>query len=216
MKQISLFNQLDLPCPTRQVQAGLASIISADKEALSKFKHEIFFALLHRDPHKYRVIDQAIQEAKEKGISYVLCKISDNARRFRNLARQVKGERIRAISFMRLQPFDQHGVLFGEFELKHQTAELIMLHFMRRFPRYRILLLFGEEAYLGKDKQIYRHKIEARKITLPKAPDEFEKYWLAFYRSQFISERKNLRYLKQMIPKKYWKWVTELREFGIG
>ena len=52
------------------------------------------------------------------------------------------------------------------------------------------------------------------KVTLPSTPDEFERYWLAFYRSQFIPERRNLKYFQRMIPKKYWKWVTELKEFG--
>lgn len=94
------------------------------------------------------------------------CKVSNEAKKFRGYARQVKVERYRATAFIRLKPIDQHRVLMGEFEIKHQT-------------------------------------------------DEYEKYWFAYYKSQFIPERKNLRYLKQVIPKKYWKWVTELREFGL-
>ncbi|MDD5593869.1 MAG: DUF4130 domain-containing protein, partial [Candidatus Margulisbacteria bacterium] len=130
--------------------------------------------------------------------------------------REVGAEKYRATAFIRLQPIDQRNVLFGEFEIEHQTAELIMLHFMRRFPRYNIMIVFGEEVYIGRDNEIFREKINRKKVVLPKQADEYEKYWLAFYRSQFIPERKNLRYLKRMIPKKYWKWVTELKEFGLG
>jgi probable DNA metabolism protein len=146
----------------------------------------------------------------------VLCKVSDEAKRFFRLAREVGAERYRATAFIRLQPVDQRRVLFGEFEIKHQTGELIMLHFMKRFPQYNIIIVFGNEVYIGRNKEIFRKKLDRKKIIIPKELDEFEKYWLAFYRSQFIPERKNLRYLKRMIPKKYWKWVTELREFGIG
>jgi probable DNA metabolism protein len=189
---------------------------SADQEAFQMFKKELFFALLNKSPSKYRIIDQAIQQAKEKGLSYVLCKVSNEARRFHRLSREVGAERYRATAFMRLQPIDQHKVLFGEFEIKHQTGELIMLHFMKRFPRYNVMIIFGDEVYIGRNKEIFKEKINRKKVVLPKAPDEYEKYWLAFYRSQFIPERKNLRYLKQMIPKKYWKWVTELKEFDLN
>ncbi|HTY13687.1 MAG TPA: DUF4130 domain-containing protein, partial [Candidatus Omnitrophota bacterium] len=105
--------------------------LDGDPEGLEFFRHQVFYALLHRDPGKYRVIDRAIEQAKEKGISYVLCKVSNEARKFHSLARQVSAERYRATAFMRLQPIDRYGVLMGEFELKHNTAELIMLHFMK-------------------------------------------------------------------------------------
>jgi hypothetical protein len=78
------------------------------------------------------------------------------------------------------------------------------------------MIVFNDEVYIGRGKEIFREKIDRKKIVLPKETDEYEKYWLAFYRSQFIPERKNLRYLKRMIPKKYWKWVTELKEFGLA
>ncbi len=187
-----------------------------DPKAKEIFRQEIAYALLNKDPAKYRVIDATLEEARNKGLSYVLCKVSNTARQFMKLARQVGAEKYRATAFMRLQPIDQQKVLFGEFEIEHQTAELIMLHFMRRFPRYNIMIVFNDEVYIGRGKEIFREKIDRQKIVLPKETDEYEKYWLAFYRSQFIPERKNLRYLKRMIPKKYWKWVTELKEFGLG
>jgi probable DNA metabolism protein len=187
----------------------------ADPVAREMFRREVSLALLNKSPGKYIVIDKAIEQAKTKGVSFVLCKVSDEARKFMKLAREVGAEKYRATAFIRLQPIDQHKVLFGEFEIEHQTAELIMLHFMRRFPQSNIMIVFGEDVYIGRNNEIFREKINRKKIELPKKTDEYEKYWLAFYRSQFIPERKNLRYLKRMIPKKYWKWVTELKEFNL-
>jgi len=220
MEQLSFIDKDDLK---RDFDRDIQEIKrSADLGAFQLFKKELFFALLNRNPAKYRIVDQAIQQAKEKGLSYVLCKVSDEARRFHRLSREVGAERYRATAFIRLQPIDlacrqagQNNVLFGEFEIRHQTGELIMLHFIKRFPRYNVMIVFGDEVYIGRNKEIFKEKIERKKVILPKAPDEYEKYWLAFYRSQFIPERRNLRYLKQMIPKKYWKWVTELKEFGL-
>ncbi len=212
MSQTELFKLAD-PRPALESRVGE---LSGDPEALDKFKQLVFYALLHRDPGKYRIIDRAIEQVNEKGISYVLCKVSDEARKFKSLARQVSAERYRATAFMRLQPIDQYRVLMGEFELRHNTAELIMLHFMKRFPRYKIMLVFGSEVYIGSNGEIFKEKIDRKKVVLPKAVDEFEKYWFAYYKSQYIPERRNLRYLKRMIPKKYWKWVTELGEFGLA
>ena len=214
MSQLDLFDQSETKRDFNVASKELKG--TADREALQPFKKDLFFALLNKSPQKYHIIDQVIRQAKDKGLSYVLCKVSDEARRFHRLAREVGAERYRATAFIRLQPIDQHKILFGEFEIKHQTGELIMLHFIKRFPRYNVMIVFGDEVYIGRNKEIYRKKIDRKKVVLPKAPDEYEKYWLAFYRSQFIPERKNLRYLKQMIPKKYWKWVTELKEFNLS
>lgn len=191
--------------------------------AVRIFQRRVALTLLHRDAGKYRLIDQAIAQAKDHGISYVLCKISPEAKKFYSLAAAVAREKHRAISFIRLQPVTlplgeekQQQILYGEFTLEHQTAELVMLHFMKRFPRYTIMLVFGEEVYLGKSQEILRHKFKKKNLVLPTVQDKFERSWLAFYRSQYIPERKNLRYLKRMLPKKYWDWVSELKEFGLS
>ncbi len=186
-----------------------------DPAAREMFRREVAYALLHRDPAKYRIIDQAVEQANKKGLSYVLCKVSAEGKKFMQLARAVGAEKYRATAFMRLQPIDQHRVLYGEFEIQHQTAELIMLHFMKRFPRYNIMIVFGNEVCIGRNGEIFKQAFEKRKFDRPVEKDEFERYWLAFYRSQYIPERRNIKYLKRMIPKKYWKWVTELREFGL-
>jgi len=187
----------------------------ADPKGQALFKRRVMMALLHKNKDRFRVIDAAIDQAKQKGLSYVLCKVSSEAKKFLDYSRQVSSEYHKAVSFIRLKPIDQHQVLMGEFEIRHQTAELIMQHFMRRFPTYAIMIILGEQVYIGKNKEIYQRKIEKRKIALPTVVDKYEKYWLTFYKTQFIPERKNLRYLKQMIPKKYWRWVTELGEFGL-
>lgn len=216
MTQLELFELPKEEEKKEKIEEKIAQLANmSEKDAFSFLKQEVFFALLNHDPHKYEIIDKVIDQAEQKGISYVLCKVSPEARRFIHLARQVSAERYRATAFLRLQPIDQYKVLMGEFELRHHTAELIMLHFMKRFPQYTIILIFGDEAVIGKNGEIQREKIDRKKMTLPKQPDEFEKYWLAFYKSQFIAERLNLKYLKRMIPKKYWKWVTELKEFGL-
>lgn len=184
-------------------------------DAQKLFKEEIFYALLHADCNPI-IIEKVIDQFQTKGPSYVLCKVSREAKKFRDWARQVKFERHRAVAFIRLRPIEQKHALFGEFEVKHKTHDLIMLHFMERFPNYTIIISFGDFALIGKDKQIYKGEIDegikASRFQGIEVKDEFEKLWLAFYKSQYIPERRNLTYLKRMLPKKYWKWTPELTE----
>ncbi|MDD4178603.1 MAG: DUF4130 domain-containing protein [Candidatus Margulisbacteria bacterium] len=204
--------QLELIKPKERPKHDLTKI-SGDPEAKEMFRREVSLALLHRDPAKYAIIDKAIEQAESKGISYVLCKVSAEARKFMKYARAVGAEKYRATAFIRLQPIDQHKVLYGEFAIEHQTAELIMLHFMKRFPRYNIMIKFNKEVYIGRNKEIFKQALTVPVVDKPVEKDEFEQYWLAFYRSQYIPERRNIKYLKRMIPQKYWRWVTELKEF---
>src|SRR3989339_1172455 len=213
MNQLSLFNDHSTGDDSNRRLLAIEGF--EDLKGRDLFKRRVMMALLHKNKDRLKVIDAAIEQAKEKGLSYVLCKVSSEAKKFLDYARQVSFEYHKAVSFIRLKPIDQHQVLMGEFAIRHQTTELIMQHFMRRFPTYAIMIILGEQVYIGKNKEIFQHKIERQKIALPTVVDEYEKYWLAFYKTQFIPERKNLRYLKQMIPKKYWHWVTELREFGL-
>jgi probable DNA metabolism protein len=213
MTQLDLF-KIEINRPgSNQKLADLQD--QTDPETYRRFSRLVAHALLHRSQDKYRIIDQALEQANERGISYVFCKVSSEAKRFMRLANDVGREKYRATAFMRLQPIDQHRVLYGEFETKHRTAELIMLHFMKRFPTYNIMLVLGEDVYIGRNNEIFREKIDRKKVELPQKKDEFERYWLAFYKSQYIAERRNLKYLKRMIPRQYWKWVTELKEFGL-
>jgi len=217
MDQLKLFNNEKEVDKTAELTDKIMEMKkNCDASAFYRFQRYLFMALLHQSPQKYLAIDKAIEQAKTHGVSYVLCKISPEAKKFIEFARQVSFERYRATAFVRLRPIDQYGVLFGEFEIKHQTAELIMLHFTKRFPQYKIMLIFGNEVYIGKGKEIFKEKIDRENIKLPEKKDKFEKYWLTFYKTQYIPERKNLRYLKRMIPVKYWKWVTELKEFGLA
>lgn len=215
MEQLDLFSNMNNIGQVKTDLLEKLQLLKAenDPKALKIFSRSVFYALLHKDNKKYKVIDQAIDQAREHGFSYVLCKVSYEAKQFVELGRQVAFEKYRATAFIRLKPIDQHKVLYGEFEIKHQTAELIILHFMERFPTNNIMLVFGEEAYIGRNKEIFKKKIDRKKLNLPQKKDEFERYWLTFYKTQYIAERKNIRYLKKMIPKKYWKWVTELTEF---
>lgn len=213
MEQLKLI--ADIYEVNRDVQSQVSGL-AGDPGSIRRFSRLVALALLHRNGDKYRIIDQAIEQAKGKGLSYVMCKVSNEAKQFMNYSRSVGAEKYRATAFMRLQPIDQHGVLYGEFELKHQTADLIMLHFMKRFPRYNIMIVFNEEVFIGRNGEIFKQKVDKKKIELPREKNDFERYWLAFYRSQYIPERRNIKYLKRMIPQKYWKWVTELGEFGLS
>jgi len=184
-----------------------------DKYSEEILNAEIFFARLHNKFDK-KIEDKVLIESKEKGISYVLCKVSDSAKTLRNWASQVKKERHRGISFLRLSKIPGKNILYGEFTTEHKTEELIMLHFTERFPNSAILVKFKTKVLIAQNGEIYEEA--EREITSPLVPEEidpFEKIWEIFYKSQYIPERKNMVYFKKMLPKKYWKDMKELQCF---
>jgi probable DNA metabolism protein len=132
------------------------------------------------------------------------------------LAWDVRREIHHAKAYIRLTPMEGHGegycntpLLWGEFILQHETAPLVLQHFMKRFPGYVILLLVKDKAYAAKNGEIHETVVDRNAFALPVQRDEFLEEWLAFYQSQYIPERRNIKLMKRHIPKKYWGFMPE-------
>lgn len=170
----------------------------------------IALVLRHKDPNKDFIIERILKQAKEKGLSYVLCKVSPEAKLFCNMARQVLNEVHRARMFIRLDEVKERKVLYGEFLLEHDTIDLVMSHYTGRFPQYTIMLIIRPYVYISKGKEIFKEDIGDREINLPVVHDEFKQYWLDFYNNQYIPERRNMKLFQKNVPKKYWKYMFEI------
>jgi len=176
-----------------------------------EFLERIFYALHHGASRKVSVIEKTILQSMNKGVSYVLEKMSMEAVQFARLASEVAREIHQAKAFIRLVPLETPKILFGEWELNHETIYFIMKHFLRRFPEYTILLLTGTQAYAGQGSEIWEETIDRRQLNLPAKKDEFLDEWLTFYQSQYIPQRKNIKLFKKHVPQKYWKFMEEVR-----
>lgn len=138
------------------------------------------------------------------------------AKKLITMVRQVFRESYRAKQFTRTN-VNNRGVLYGVVLLKHKVMDLVLHYFHQRWPKC-IICLYNEHT---QKTGIMDEKGNMREVDLPlkrvveeisqKRPiiPYFEdiqfsgrEIFETLYKTQNITERKNPRYFKQMIPEK--------------
>jgi probable DNA metabolism protein len=178
-------------------------------------ERRLFFGLRHGGADTAQVASAALADIARFGFPYVLNKASDAGRALASRARQVMVELHRLKGLVRFVPAQVgvEGVSVGRAETPHHIGDLLALYFHERFGRYRIVLLIGRQAYIcGEAGEVLTDDAEPYREAL--ARDDFERFWLAYYGSQPIARRTNLRLRQQRLPKKYWSWVREAAQFA--
>jgi probable DNA metabolism protein len=106
------------------------------------------------------------------------------------------------------------GWLYGPIEPSYHVLPYLWPHFRRRLPHERwIIHDVSRDVAVLFDGQIHwangfvldgdSHLKETEKEK------EIQNLWKSFYQSIAIPERKNPRQQRQMMPKKYWKYLVE-------
>jgi probable DNA metabolism protein len=178
-------------------------------------ERRLFFGLRHGGADTAQVARAALADIARFGFPYVLNKASDAGRSLASRARQVMVELHRLKGLIRFVPAQAGGeeISVGRAETPHQVGDLLALYFHERFGRYRIVLLVGRQAYVCAEAgEVLTDDAEPYREAL--ARDDFERFWLAYYGSQGIPRRTNLRLRQQRLPKKYWSWVREAAQFA--
>ena len=210
------------------------------------FERQLFFALRHGKADTAQVALDALKDAENNGLRYVLNRASEAGRALGSRARQVRVEFHRLKGLIRFVPVTvgDEELLVGRAETSHHVADLLVLYFRERFvpssacpdcatpgerradhPQLsaaagaksegvtRIVLLVGDRAYISGDAgEVLTDAAGPYRQAL--ADDDFERFWLAYYRSQAIPQRTNTRLRQQRLPKKYWSWVLEAARFA--
>lgn len=118
--------------------------------------------------------------------------------------------------FLRFRELENH-VLFAEMEPNNQILFPLSLHFQKRLKqefwiihdrRHHLISLYDKKQFII---------VSDNDFTLPsKKESEEEKnmvqLWKLFYQTIGITERKNERCRRNFMPKKYWKYITEVKE----
>ncbi|SHK00772.1 probable DNA metabolism protein [Anaerobranca californiensis DSM 14826] len=178
------------------------------KELLQdEFLKLIFLNLRHKGEDKYPLILQGIVEVLNMPLKVWLTGITDVGKTLEKRKGIVAREIHKMVGFIRFVPIEK-DFLIGTALLEHQTADLILINFRKRYPSYSLGLVLQDKALvLNKDNTF---SVEDGKKYLEKiTKDQFHKVWKEYYNSQYIEERKNIKYVQKNIPKKYWHWLTE-------
>jgi hypothetical protein len=138
------------------------------------------------------------------------------AKKINRMMREVSTEAYRAKQFTRTE-INNRGVLFGVVMLKHRVVDHVLDYFHERWPT-SIICLYNEYSKItsiiderGKIQEIVSplkevvEKVSKIRPIMPYFEDiQFSgnDIYKTLYNSQFIPERENQPYFKQMIPKK--------------
>lgn len=153
--------------------------------------------------------------------------VSENIRdeyvlRMKQIQRKVLREAHRMLMFVRFQNTSQE-IYFSPIDPNYDVIPLIGKHFKKRFTDQQWIIYDTRRNYgiyydLKEVKEVKFESIEADKSTgklnasiLEEYEGTYQQLWQTYYDSINIPERKNLKLRMQLMPKRLWKYLPEIR-----
>lgn len=147
----------------------------------------------------------------------------DDVLRMKDIAQKVGGEAHKLIQFVRFQE-TADGIWFAPVSPRYNVLSLIVPHFKSRYAGqpwiiydtvrniglYYDTRTLQEVSFSQKDLA----ELKSGKLGKDKLSDEeafFQRIWKEYFRSITIKERLNLKQQQQHMPKRYWKYLPEVR-----
>lgn len=182
------------------------------------------YARRHRD---FEENDLEFLEQQTRG--EVSSQATGESRRLYNMASNVRGEFDRLRGFLRLE-INRHGILYARHTPEHGIEDMLVKHFMYRFPLFTIVLGSQRGTFIGRKNNIEKsvdsmdNIIRMLENTLPESRflsdlgDYDPDTWKSFYDSQLNPSRQR-KDPKKRIALKYLKmegFAHEMNRFHGG
>ena len=110
----------------------------------------------------------------------------------------------------------ENGILYAEIEPINNILGILSKHFVKRLKneywiikdvKRNILALYDKKEINFTDGD----QFELFTKNISKDEEAIQKLWTTFYNKIGIEERKNDRCRRNFMPKRYWKYITEMR-----
>lgn len=209
-EQLTLTEVLDVPTvpeKAARVAAAIPKKISPRTEELVKI------AFLTFGEDKDLLILKYLQKGFSVGGRIEDMLADDTVNALYRAIQHCTTEAQRMKQFIRFSDFD--GYLAAVIEPKNKVIPLIADHFTDRY-RNENFLIYDETHRMALVYHSHRAEIaENIYFEMPDAGAEEERYrelWKSFYDAIAIKERYNPRCRMNMMPKRYWKHMTEFSE----
>jgi probable DNA metabolism protein len=131
---------------------------------------------------------------------------------YRNVGREVE----RMLQFTRFAKVPQ-GIYCATINPKHDVLPLIMSHFAARFNVQQFIIydeVHGRAGISEKGGWYLADTTGEQGFSLPQADSddcEYQHLWKAFYDAIAIPERRNEKLRRQLMPKRLWKNLPEMK-----
>ncbi|MCL2810810.1 MAG: TIGR03915 family putative DNA repair protein [Clostridia bacterium] len=129
------------------------------------------------------------------------------------LLRQVTWEAHRYIQFLRFNELEG-GMYFAEMEPEHDVLVLVMPHFADRFGQQPFIIHDRTRRLAGVWDMRAWTLVSSETMRLPPPTADEARYqalWRMFYKSIAIKQRINPNLRRQFMPKKFWRYITEMQ-----
>ncbi|NLY24807.1 MAG: DNA metabolism protein [Bacteroidales bacterium] len=143
--------------------------------------------------------------------------------RVKEIAQKVGRESHRLIEFIRFQK-TADGIWFAPVSPRYNVLSLLVKHFRSRYADQPWIIYDTNRNYgLYYDTRTVEEvsflpedfaALKPGKLSEEQLSDEelfFQQMWKAYFRSITIKERLNLKLQRQHMPKRYWKYLTEMQ-----
>lgn len=209
------------PCPdsflmqNKKIETDQELANTVSDAIISKLSYEIYlevyFAFLSEETHRERALLDYLRLAFKVGtpISYHLT--VEAVQKVRKMSLKTSRERHRMLGLVRFQK--RKNILYAPIETSCYVLPVLGSHFQERLPKKLFVIHdVGREMALA-----YNTKLTAlfplQRIDDDKSEsdDFFEVLWQHYHMSLSIEERKNNNLQRQNMPKKYWKYLPEMR-----
>ncbi|GAA0703505.1 TIGR03915 family putative DNA repair protein [Paraclostridium ghonii] len=178
------------------------------KNALNK----IYLAYLSDMHECYSYIYRYVVMGFKVGNEIDLYKNNDIVIGIDNFVKKVSLERHRMMGFVRFKSFN--NILISKINPTHNVLELIAKHFSKRLSNENFIiydenrdlaLVYNKSGYYITDVD------DKFKKMLESIDDNFyETLWSEYFNSVNIAERENKKLQSRMMPKRYWKNLSEV------
>lgn len=143
----------------------------------------------------------------------------DDVLQLRNLAKKVNTEKHRLIEFVRFQKAAD-DIFFAPVSPDHNCLPLVISHFTDRFADQKWIIYDTKRNYgfFYDLKTVTEMTLDSTHLFTEGKLDEelmakdeklFQELWKGYFKSMTIKERINPKLQRQLLPKRYWKYLTE-------
>lgn len=171
----------------------------------------VWTVYLSCDPDKDTKIYRYLRHGFSMGRRFYSDLAHDDVLAVNRLLGNVQRERERMMQFLRFS-LVEGGVYYARIAPKHDILPLIMPHFVDRYSVQPFLIHDAAHNLAGVYDLERWELVETRGVTLPETdPEEIRvrRLWKKFYDTIEIKERHNPRCRRTMMPKRFWKNMTE-------
>ncbi len=209
--------QPQLGCRYKEVTTDsrrAARVIAGIRRQMGQLGYrKVWQAFLHDSPEKDSVIYRYIRLGMKEGERVHQMLTHPTVLAIDKLCAITGREASYLTEFVRFSEVEGH-LYYAEITPEHMTLPLIMPHFAARMNAHPFLIHDKTHGLAG----VYGRKgwvlVSTENMTIPALSEDEKNYrrlWKTFYDTIAIKERLNPQLQRQLMPKKYWKNITELQ-----